>query len=50
MKHKTGARALRSVVSKIMNPITFELGDKKGTTIVVDEKVVRGESSICKAA
>jgi ATP-dependent Clp protease ATP-binding subunit ClpX len=50
MKHRTGARALRSVVSKIMNPITFELGDKKGSTIVVDEKVVRGESSTCKAA
>ena len=43
-KEKTGARSLRSVLSKIMNPITFELSDRKGGSIVVDGSVVRGDS------
>ena len=42
-KEKTGARSLRGVLSKIMNPITFELSDRKGGTIVVDGSVVRGD-------
>jgi len=49
-KEKTGARALKGVVSKIMNPITFELADYKNSTIVIDEKIVRGEKSLPKAA
>lgn len=40
---KTGARALRGIVAKIMNPITFELADNKGKSITVDARVVRGE-------
>jgi ATP-dependent Clp protease ATP-binding subunit ClpX len=40
---KTGARALRGILAKIMNPITFELSDYKGGKIVVDARVVRGE-------
>jgi ATP-dependent Clp protease ATP-binding subunit ClpX len=47
---KTGARALRGVVSKIMNPITFDLIDYKNSTIVIDEKIVRGEKLLSKAA
>ena len=50
MTHKTGARALKSVVSKIMNPITFELGGYANSTMVIDEKIVRGEKKLPKAA
>lgn len=50
IKEKTGARALRSVVSKIMTPITFELSEFSGKKLVVDEKVVRGESKVLKDA
>ena len=42
-KEKTGARALRGVVSKIMTPITFDLPEYKNSTVVIDDKVVRGE-------
>jgi len=48
-KEKTGARALRTIVAKIMNPITFDLADYKNSTIIIDEKVVRGEKKL-KAA
>lgn len=48
-KEKTGARSLRGILAKIMNPITFELPDRKDSLIVVDESVVRGET-IPKAA
>lgn len=47
---KTGARALRGVVSRIMNPITFELDKYAKSTIVIDEKIVRGEKKLPKAA
>jgi len=43
-KEKTGARSLRGILSKIMNPITFDLPEYKGKFIVVDELVVKGES------
>jgi ATP-dependent Clp protease ATP-binding subunit ClpX len=49
-KEKTGARSLRGIVSKIMTPITFDLSDYKNSTIVVDEKIVKGEKSLPKAA
>jgi len=49
-KEKTGARALRGIVSKLMNPITFDLPEYKNSTITIDEKIVRGEKSISKAA
>lgn len=47
---KTGARALRGIVSKIMSPITFDLGNHKNSKIVIDEKVVKGEKQISEAA
>jgi ATP-dependent Clp protease ATP-binding subunit ClpX len=50
IKEKTGARALRRIVSKIMNPITFELSEFKGKKLIIDEKVVRGESNLFKDA
>jgi ATP-dependent Clp protease ATP-binding subunit ClpX len=49
-KEKTGARALRGVISKIMNPITFDLVDYKNCKIVIDDKIVRGEKTVSKAA
>lgn len=49
-KEKTGARALRGVVARIMNPITFDLVDYKNCKVVIDDKVVRGEKGISKAA
>lgn len=49
IKEKTGARALRRVVTKIMNPITFELSEFKGKKMVIDEKIVRGEENIFKS-
>jgi ATP-dependent Clp protease ATP-binding subunit ClpX len=41
-QEKTGARSLRGILAKIMNPITFELVDHKGRIITVDENTVRG--------
>ena len=43
-KEKTGARALRGILSKIMNPITFDLSEKKGGAVVVDEGIVLGDA------
>lgn len=50
IKEKTGARALRRIVSKIMNPITFELSEFSGKKLVIDEKIVRGEVKVLKDA
>lgn len=50
MEQKTGARALRGVVSRIMNPITFDLDKHANSTLVIDEKVVRGKKKIRSAA
>jgi ATP-dependent Clp protease ATP-binding subunit ClpX len=47
---KTGARALRGIVTKIMNPITFELPEYAGKTIVIDDKMILGEKSLKEAA
>jgi len=41
MKEKTGARSLRSVISRIMNPITFELSENKEKKIVIDENTIK---------
>ena len=49
-KEKTGARALRSIVSKIMTPITYELSEFKEKKLIIDDKVVRGEKKIFKGA
>ena len=49
-KEKTGARALRGVVSRLMNPITFDLPDYKNSTVTIDDKIVRGEKNLPKAA
>jgi ATP-dependent Clp protease ATP-binding subunit ClpX len=40
-REKTGARSLRGILSKVMNPITFELPTFSGGSLVVDEGVVR---------
>lgn len=50
IKEKTGARALRGVVAKIMNPITFELSELKVKNLKIDEKIVRGERGVVKDA
>jgi ATP-dependent Clp protease ATP-binding subunit ClpX len=47
-KEKTGARALRGVVSKLMNPIIFDLADYANSTIIINEKFVRGEDCLLK--
>lgn len=47
---KTGARALRGIVTKIMNPITFDLPEHEGKTIVIDEKIILGKTKIKEAA
>jgi len=43
IKEKTGARALRSIITKIMNPIIFEISSLKGKKFIVDDKIVKGE-------
>ena len=49
-KEKTGARALRGDVSKIMNPIIFDLVDFKNSKITIYDKIVRGEKNLQRAA
>jgi ATP-dependent Clp protease ATP-binding subunit ClpX len=44
VKEKTGARALRGILSKVMNPITFDLSEREGGSVVVNSDVVRGDS------
>lgn len=50
MEQKTGARALRGVVSKIMNPITFDLDRYSKSKLIIDEKIVKGEKKLPRAA
>ena len=50
INEKTGARALRRIVTNIMNPITYELSDFKDKKIIITDKVVRGEENIFKNA
>jgi ATP-dependent Clp protease ATP-binding subunit ClpX len=50
MEQKTGARALKGIVSRVMNPITFELDRYMNSTLVIDEKIVRGEKKLPRAA
>lgn len=50
IKHKTGARALRGIVTKIMSPIIFNLDEFKNSNIVIDEMIVKGETNVSKAA
>lgn len=45
-EQKTGARALRTIVSNIMNPIIFDIFDIKRKEITIDEKIVRGEKKV----
>jgi hypothetical protein len=33
-----------------MNPITFDLPDYRNSTLTIDEKIVRGEKALPKAA
>lgn len=41
-KEKTGARALRGILAKIMNPITFGLSEDCTGSIIVDASMARG--------
>ena len=50
IKEKTGARALRRIVTEIMNPITYELSEFKGKKIIVTDKIVKGEEHLFKNA
>jgi len=50
IKEKTGARALRRIVTKIMNPITFDLSEFESKDLIIDEKIIRGERDIFKKA
>lgn len=50
IKEKTGARALRRVVTKIMNPITFALDEFSEDNIVITDKIIRGEEKIMDKA
>ena len=47
IKKETGARGLRSVMESFMNDIMFDLSDYKGQTVLITEKVVRGEEKAC---
>jgi len=49
IKEKTGARALRRVVTKIMNPITFELSEFKLKKMIITDSIVKGEESVFKS-
>lgn len=48
-KDETGARALRNVVTRIMNPVQFDLPDYAGQTLVIDDRMIRGEIPILNA-
>ena len=50
MERKTGARALKSVVDAIMNPITFDLDIHANSKVVIDEKIVKGKKKLPRAA
>jgi ATP-dependent Clp protease ATP-binding subunit ClpX len=43
---KTGARALRSVVEELMNPVLFEIPEHPGETYVIDAAMVKGDKAI----
>lgn len=42
----TGARGLRSVVETFMTDIMFLLPEHSGETVVIDEKIVKGETTV----
>lgn len=50
IKEETGARSLRKIMSKIMNPIIFNLSEYKNSTLVVDEKIINGKKQLPKVA
>jgi ATP-dependent Clp protease ATP-binding subunit ClpX len=50
MEQKTGARALKGIVGGIMNPITFDLDNYANSTLVIDEKIVKGKKKLPRAA
>lgn len=50
MKEKMGARSLRRIISKIMNPITFEISKFANKTLIIDDKIIKGDKSLSKAA
>jgi len=50
IKQKMGARSLRRILSKIMDPITYEISNYSGKNLVIDDKIVKREKSFLKAA
>lgn len=50
MKEKMGARSLRRIISKIMNPITFEISKFANKTLIIDDKIIKGDKLLSKAA
>ena len=50
LDHGTGARSLRSVVERVLNPLMFELpSDEFGSVVTVTGDMVRGESLLAPA-
>ena len=43
IKRNTGARALRGVVHDTMNDVMFDLPDMNGQTLIITDKMIRGE-------
>jgi ATP-dependent Clp protease ATP-binding subunit ClpX len=46
IKKGTGARGLRSVIESFITDAMFDLSEHNGESIVITDKVVRGEESI----
>jgi ATP-dependent Clp protease ATP-binding subunit ClpX len=44
-KKDTGVRGLRSVVESFMTEVMFDLSEHKGETVVITDKIVRGEDN-----
>ena len=50
LKQKTGARALRRVVSQIMNPIIYEISEITEKKLIIDEKIIKTQIKKSKKA
>ena len=50
IKEKMGARSLRRIISKIMNPITFEISKFANKTLIIDDKIINGDKSFFSKA
>jgi ATP-dependent protease HslVU (ClpYQ) ATPase subunit len=41
---------LRRILSKIMDPITYEISNYSGKNLIIDDKIVKGEKGFLKVA